>query len=109
MHKLVYSLVLVLGLGLISCRSMESQQVATSSEAASSIHDFNQMLTPDLLREHLFVIASDSLEGRGTGQPGMDKAAKYITDYYKANGIQGGMPDGGFFKTSTCVDRQTRP
>lgn len=98
MYKLIHSLVLILGLGLISCSSMESQQVATSSDTASSIHDFNQMLTPDLLREHLFVIASDSLEGRGTGQPGMDKAAKYITDYYKANGIKGGMPDGGYFQ-----------
>ncbi len=98
MHKLIYSVVIVLGLGLLSCRSMESQQVSTSPEVNSTIHDFNQMLTPELLREHLFVIASDSLEGRGTGQPGMDKAAKYITDYYKANGIKGGMPDGSYFQ-----------
>jgi hypothetical protein len=98
MHKTIYSLILILGLGFISCRSMESQQTPTGAAQETSIHDFNQILTPELLREHLFVVASDSFEGRGTGQPGMEKAAKYITDYYRANGVKGGMPDGGFFQ-----------
>lgn len=98
MHKTIYSLIMILGFGFISCRSMESQQNTTVSSQETSIHDFNNMLTPDLLREHLFVVASDSFEGRGTGQPGMDKAARYITDYYRANGVMGGMPDGGYYQ-----------
>lgn len=40
---------------------------------------FAKMITPERLRRHLTVIASDAMEGRETGQPGLKKAAKYIT------------------------------
>jgi hypothetical protein len=107
MYKSTYSLILILGIGLLSCRSMETQQ-HSAPIAETTIHDFNQLLTPELLREHLFVVASDSFEGRGTGQPGMLKAAEYITNYYRANGVSGGMQDGGYFQDFNLRGQATK-
>jgi hypothetical protein len=39
------------------------------------------------MKMHLSVLASDSLEGRETGQPGIDKAKDYITKYLTNLGI----------------------
>ena len=30
------------------------------------------------VRKHLYTLASDEMEGRGTGTPGIEKAAQYI-------------------------------
>ena len=48
------------------------------------------------LREHIAVLASDEFEGRGTGTPGEAKAVAYITEQFRALGLEGGMPDGSF-------------
>jgi len=39
------------------------------------------------INKHLSVLASDSLEGRETAQPGMVKAAKYVSEQFAANGL----------------------
>lgn len=74
----------------------ESRERATVS--GNSIHDFNSILTADKLREHLFVIASDSFQGRMTGTPGIEMAAEYIVEYYKKHGIQPMGDDGTYFQ-----------
>jgi Zn-dependent M28 family amino/carboxypeptidase len=38
--------------------------------------------------EHVKVLADDKLEGRGTGTPGLEKAAAYIVDQLKKDGAQ---------------------
>ena len=40
---------------------------------------FAETIIPERLKRHLMVIASDAMEGRETGKPGLIKAAKYIT------------------------------
>ncbi|MCD6543972.1 MAG: M28 family peptidase, partial [Flavobacteriaceae bacterium] len=40
------------------------------------------------LKEHLYVLASDILEGRKTGEKGQKMAANYITAYYKNLGLK---------------------
>jgi len=42
----------------------------------------------DSLRKHVYILASDSLQGLGTGTPGEEKAASYIADHYKRIGLQ---------------------
>jgi aminopeptidase YwaD len=44
-------------------------------------------VTESNLRKHLFILASDSLEGRRTGTAGEEKAVQYIEQYYKQLGI----------------------
>ena len=44
---------------------------------------YANFITEELLKKHLKVLTSDSLEGRETGTPGNDKAARYIASEFK--------------------------
>ena len=48
---------------------------------------YAQSITARSLRGYLSVLASDSLEGRETGQRGQKMAANYIKEHFKANGL----------------------
>ncbi|WP_439582476.1 M28 family peptidase [Dyadobacter bucti] len=48
---------------------------------------YAESITPEDLKKHLVIIASDSLEGRDTGSPGQKKAAEYVTKFYKEYGL----------------------
>ncbi|WP_442265772.1 M20/M25/M40 family metallo-hydrolase [Tenacibaculum sp. ZS6-P6] len=41
-----------------------------------------------LVRNHLYTLASDEMEGRATGTPGIEKAAQYIENEYKKIGLK---------------------
>ncbi len=56
----------------------KGQQVALS---------FSQTITPQDLKKHLSVLASDSLEGRETGSVGNLKAANYIAKHFQGLGL----------------------
>lgn len=57
--------------------------------------------SPDItaveLREHVRYLASDSLEGRGTGFRGAELAAQYIAGQFKKIGLRPAGNDGTFF------------
>ena len=40
------------------------------------------------VRKHLYTLASDEMEGRGTGTPGIEKAAQYIEGEFKRIGLK---------------------
>ncbi|ELR70572.1 hypothetical protein C900_03553 [Fulvivirga imtechensis AK7] len=40
------------------------------------------------IKNHIYYLASDELKGRETGTPGIEKAADYIADKFKAYGVQ---------------------
>ena len=61
------------------------------------------------IRQHLRHLAGDSFEGRGTGQPGGDRAADYIAEQFKSYGLEGGAPGGGFFQSVPFVGVTTLP
>lgn len=44
-------------------------------------------IQPEIIRRHLSVLASDSLEGRETATEGMVKAARYVSQQFAAMGI----------------------
>ena len=41
-----------------------------------------QTISPEKIREHIIYLASDDLEGRGTGTPGEEKAALYVEQQF---------------------------
>ncbi|MBL7815716.1 MAG: M20/M25/M40 family metallo-hydrolase [Saprospiraceae bacterium] len=49
------------------------------------------------LKKHVTFLASDKLEGRGTGSVGEQKAAKYIAKQFKKIGLKPGGTEGSFF------------
>lgn len=48
------------------------------------------------LKKHIVFLASDKLEGRGTGTKGEQKAAKYIAKQFKKIGLKGAGTEGGY-------------
>ncbi len=49
-------------------------------------------------RKHLTYLASDELEGRGTGQEGIDRAADYIADVFQKYGVKPAGDDNTYFQ-----------
>ncbi|MDP9080356.1 MAG: M28 family peptidase [Bacteroidota bacterium] len=76
MNKLFLTLT-ALGVVTSAC----AQQNPTAMKYAS-------IISADLAKQHLSIIASDAYEGRETGKPGADKAAHYIADEFKSLGLQ---------------------
>ncbi len=48
-------------------------------------------------------LASDELEGRGTGQPGIDLAAEYIADAFESYGVKPAGDNGTYFQNFTLA------
>jgi hypothetical protein len=57
-----------------------------------------ESITAGDLKTHVYVLASDSLEGRETAEPGQRKAARYIASHFKRLGLKPLGPDGSYFQ-----------
>ena len=56
----------------------------------------NEIITPDLMKQHIFMLASDSMKGRNTPSPELDSAANYIAGVFKSSGL---LPvNGSYFQ-----------
>src|SRR5690606_3056986 len=54
-------------------------------------------ITPESAKARLSILASAEFEGRGTGEPGGEKAAEYIANEFKQLGLAGPV-DGSYFQ-----------
>jgi len=66
------------------------------------------IITPELLRKHEFYLASDELEGRGTGYPGNDKATEYVAEQFKKAGLKPIGDNNTYFQNFTVGKLKTR-
>jgi hypothetical protein len=58
-------------------------------------------------RKHLSILASDEYEGRETGKPGAEKAARYIANEFKKLGLQAPV-NGSYFLDVPLVESSTK-
>jgi len=65
--------------------------------------DASQEVTAADLRAHVEWLASDELEGRGTGTPSIDLAAEYIAREFLRYGLQPAGDNGTFFQTFDVI------
>lgn len=75
-----------LALFLASCASVPTPPAGTDTDTAAW-----WSITGDL--------SSDAMEGRDTGSPGYDRAAKYVADRFAALGLKPAGENGGWFQT----------
>ncbi len=76
--------ILFAAITILSCASGKK---TTSVGEDIAINYASEINAADL-KEHLYVLASDILEGRKTGEKGQKMAANYITAYYKNLGLK---------------------
>ena len=60
----------------------------SSAQSANSFYDAFNSFSADSIRKHLYVLGNDSLEGRGVGLIGCEKAALYIEKQFEKYGLK---------------------
>ncbi len=76
-------------LALCGCGEQAHRVVASTDDALATI-------TQSGIYAHLEYLASDALEGRLTGEPGYDLAAKYVAEQFAKVGLEPGGSEGWF-------------
>ncbi|MES2812780.1 MAG: M28 family metallopeptidase [Bacteroidota bacterium] len=80
-----------LSLLLITFSNCKSQNAISSAKknktVVTSASAYLNLINQEDLKKHLYVIASDEMQGRNTGEPGQKEAGKYIIEQYKNAGI----------------------
>jgi len=70
---------------VLSCSSSNVNE--HKDYAKADVSKYMKTITDADLKKHLYIVASDEMEGRNTGEPGQKKAGKYLISQYEANGI----------------------
>lgn len=84
------------GLSAVALTIVMCGNLAAQSKKQRKIIAKANALTETNLRQHISVLASDSLEGRRTGTAGEAKAAAYLEAYYRKLGIPGAAANGSY-------------
>ena len=93
MRKLIiFATVAVLGGGVLLAAKSHTPKIAA-----------------ERIRQHVKYLASDALEGRGTGQKGGDAAADYIAAQFKSYGLKPAGENGTYFQNVPLVGVKTLP
>ena len=76
----------------------ESAQSERAGSPAAPRPSGAQAISAKALRAHVEFLASDELEGRGLGSPGLALAAAYLAEQLKAAGLEPAGDDGTFLQ-----------
>ncbi|WP_159951524.1 M28 family peptidase [Polaribacter septentrionalilitoris] len=66
------------------------------------------VIQPETVKKHLYTLSSDDMEGRKTGTPGIEKAAKYIEGEFKRIGLSTYDTLTDYRQTFTFTNRRTK-
>ncbi len=83
-----------------AAKKVHRQMITIQKETATNTinpAELAAIITPESLRKHLVVIASDDFEGRETGTAGNEKAANYIADQFESFGLPA-FNNGSYFQ-----------
>jgi Zn-dependent M28 family amino/carboxypeptidase len=76
---------------------------------APEVNTAANAITADGLLGHIRDLAADSMEGRGPGTPGEEKAVAYLERQFKALGLTPGNPDGTFIQNVDLIGYTSKP
>ncbi|MEN8148347.1 MAG: M28 family peptidase, partial [Planctomycetota bacterium] len=80
--------------------------LTTTLAASPETPGLSADITADEMSEHVKILASDEYEGRRSGQPGGEKAAKYIEQRFKEIGLDPIGDDGTYRQTFALPVRE---
>mgnify|MGYP002795029256 CR=1 FL=1 len=90
---MIKTFLIALTLSFNACMSQQSNALVGVDEM-----EFANTITPNELKEHLDIFASDGFEGRETGEPGQKKAAEYLKAEYKKLNIPSPLGNDDYFQ-----------
>lgn len=85
----------------VVCLLALSALFALSCSSGVSEQDALGLITQEKILQDVKIISADEMEGRGPGTPGEDKAASYIAERFKANGLA--PVNGAYFQAAKLV------
>jgi Zn-dependent M28 family amino/carboxypeptidase len=94
-----------LGLTVVAGQLAGQKKTVTAQVTGSVI----EMPDAEKIRAHVKFLASDLLEGRGTGQRGGDIAAEYIATQFALDGLKPAGDDETYFQNVPMVGVKTLP
>jgi hypothetical protein len=83
----------------------EAAKIAATPERFGNV----EAITAAQLKEWLYVVASDEMEGRDTPSRGLDMTAKFIADHLSQWGVKPGGDDGTYFQKFALTSRRVEP
>lgn len=69
-----------------------------AADTRKALAELPPVFSQQAMRDHVNYLASPALKGRGLGTPGLDEAARYIAERFKAAGLEPGGDDGTYFQ-----------
>ncbi|HMF55561.1 MAG TPA: M28 family peptidase [Pyrinomonadaceae bacterium] len=78
--------------------SIHAQRRSNATAASSATHNGADQITPDQLKNYLYFIAADAMQGRDTPSPGLDVTANFIAMNLARWGFKPAGDDGTFLQ-----------
>ncbi len=100
---------LLLALAVVGAGACSSPSSDMQDPSGPALMKAAESITPDGLMQHIQDLAADSMEGRGPGTPGEEKATAYLHRQFEALGLQPGNPDGTWFQDVDLVGYLSHP
>ncbi|HVZ78866.1 MAG TPA: M28 family metallopeptidase, partial [Gemmatimonadaceae bacterium] len=107
--RLLTASLAVASLAALSACKPGGGAAADSTATGPDVTKAAQAITAQDLLQHTKDLSADSMEGRGPGTPGEDKAVAYITAQFKAMGLKPGNPDGTYIQDADLVGYLSHP
>ncbi len=93
---------------LLGIASMATAQYPGAVPPPDSLKKGFDSITQSEAKDYLTFLAT-KCEGRGTGQPGFQKAADYVADHFRRFGLKPMGDNGTFFQSTTFYRTRTKP
>jgi Zn-dependent M28 family amino/carboxypeptidase len=100
---------LLLGVFVAVVPTTELAAQERSASPATRKNATIEMPAPEKIRAHVKFLASDLLEGRGTGQRGGDIAAEYMATQFELDGLKPAGENGAYFQDVPMMGVKTLP
>ena len=77
-----------------------------AGQTAAPLKNAAATITPADIKQRIGIIADDSMMGRDTPSPGLEKTAQYVADQFKKFGLKPGGENGTWFQRYTISNRR---
>ena len=100
---------LVAVLSVAGCAGEKSGPSSTGAASSASVDAAAGAITSEGLMQHIADLSADSMEGRGPGTAGEQKAVAYMQSQFKALGLKPGNPDGTYLQNVDLIGYVAHP
>ena len=83
----------------------DSDGSVNATAVSPAVDSAAETITADALLQHIKDLSADSMEGRGPGTPGEERAVAYLQAQFKAIGLKPGNPDGSYIQNADLIGR----